>query len=137
MEVHMHSNTYKDLPLNELRALWADTWNKTPNKRMGRTMLVKSLCYKLWEVETGGVPGQVQKRLDELIKKYKCQGKARSDRTLKVGTELVRIYQDKKHIVKVTERGLEYNGEVWSSLSAIATYIASGSRNGWRFFGIV
>ena len=132
----MHSNELENLSLGELRARWAQAWSKTPHKRMGRTMLIKSLRYKLWEADTGGPPEHVQKRLTELIKQYKRKGKTNPGRRLKVGIELVRMYQDKKHIVKVTDRGLEYNGEVWSSLSAIATYIAGGARNGWRFFAV-
>lgn len=133
----MHLKILETLPLDQLRAQWADAWGKVPHKRMGRTMLVKSLTYKMWEVETGGIPDHLQRRLDDLVRQHKRKGGAKSNqRSLRIGTELVRTYQSKKHVVKVTDRGLEYNDEVWSSLSAIATHIAGGARNGWRFFGV-
>jgi len=132
----MYSSLEK-LPTNVLRTRWSKAWEKEPPKRMGRTMLIKSLKYKVWESETGGVPEHVQKRLDNLIRRHKMSKQTKvKKRVLKLGTELVRIYNGNKHCVQMTERGLEYNGQVWSSLSAIANHIAGGSRNGWTFFGI-
>ena len=102
----MHSNELENLSLGELRARWAQAWSKTPHKRMGRTMLIKSLRYKVWEADTGGPPEHVQKRLTELIKQYKRKGKTNPGRRLKVGIELVRMYQDKKNVNHILSHSL-------------------------------
>ena len=127
----------QSLPLAELRALWAKEWDKSPNTKIGRTIMVKSLEYKRWERETGGLTDEQRKRLDKLIAAYKRSPSSfltQSD-YLKPGTRFVKIYKGRKHAVTVTENGFEYNGENWSSLSEIANKITGSKWNGWVFFG--
>lgn len=49
----------KKLPLNELRQMWATAWNREPHARIGQTMLIKSLEFKILKgllFDAKGVP---------------------------------------------------------------------------------
>jgi hypothetical protein len=53
------------------------------------------------------------------------------------GTILSREYQNRKHVVKILEdEKVEYKGEVYTSLSAVARKITGTQWNGWKFFHI-
>lgn len=127
-----------DLPLKELRALWAKEWDKDPKTYIGRTMMVKSLEFKRWERETGGLTPEQNERLQKLIAAYKRNPASFTDQSdyLKPGTRFVKIYKGKKHTVTVTEKGFDYEGKTWSSLSEIANTITGTRWNGWLFFGV-
>lgn len=123
-----------DQSINELRQLWAKAWGQQPHLRVGRIMLAKSLAYKLQE----SLSPEQQLRLDKLVKEYK-RNPAYFERrisSLKPGTRLVRIYNNKKHSVLVKETGFDYQGQTYSSLSKIANDITGKRWNGWVFFGL-
>ena len=128
----------KDLPIEELRDIWQHYWQKTPHKYISRQMLIRSIEYKQWEEETGGIPPDIQKRLDRLITRYKrdpnCFEEGAS--ILKPGTVLVRTYNKTQHKVRVLKDGFEYKEKRYSSLSQLATEITGTRWNGWTFFGV-
>lgn len=125
------------LPLDELRAVWAQAWGKMPHGTMGRTMMVESLKFKRQEREGGGLMPEQQARLDELVRAYKRNSEGFDKAVqLKPGTRLVRTWQGKKHYVTVARDGFEYKGEVYTSLSLIANTITGSRWNGWLFFGL-
>jgi hypothetical protein len=51
------------------------------------------------------------------------------------GTMITKMYKGKKLEVKVLEKGFEYKGTVYRSLSAIAKDITGNIWNGFLFFG--
>ena len=55
---------------------------------------------------------------------------------IKPGTRLLREWQGKVHEVIVLETGVEYRGEAWPSLSAVAREITGTRWSGPRFFGL-
>lgn len=130
--------SYQKLPLKELRALWAKEWGKDPKTRIGRTMMEKSLAFKRWEQETGGLTEEQTERLNKLITAYKRNPNSFVDQSayLKPGTRFVKIYKGRKHAVTVTSSGFEYEDKEWSSLSEIANSITGTRWNGWVFFGV-
>ena len=50
------------------------------------------------------------------------------------GTLLTRLYKGRQIQVQVLAQGFEYEGTVYSSLSAVATAITGSHLNGYRFF---
>jgi len=122
----------------ELKREWERAWGYPPYKGMGETMLRTSLVYKQREQETGGLPPEQQKRLNDLVKAYRRSpdtftgGEAR----LKPGVRLVRTYEGKKYVVTVKSEGFEYNGHIYKSLTKIANDITGSKWNGWVFFGL-
>ena len=57
-----------------------------------------------------------------------------SERNLKIGTVLVRDYQGRRHTVTVESQGYVWEGQAYSSLSAIARAITGTAWSGPRFF---
>ena len=57
-------------------------------------------------------------------------------RQLGVGATLRREWQGVEVIVRVTDKGFDWNGRTFRSLSAAATAIAGSKWNGPRFFGL-
>ena len=53
------------------------------------------------------------------------------------GSLLMKDYRGKTIIVRVLDRGFEYDGRKFTSLSAIALDITGTKWNGWAFFGMV
>ncbi|MBL8879213.1 MAG: DUF2924 domain-containing protein [Phycisphaerales bacterium] len=53
------------------------------------------------------------------------------------GTVLTRTYRGRAYEVTVLPKGLEYDGEVYRTLSAIAKKITGAHWNGFLFFGLV
>lgn len=131
-------NNIAQLSLPELRKKWAEYWEMAPHARIGRTMLGKSLTYKIREREAGGLPPDIQARLDQLIKTYKRNPKCFDENRpqIKPGTRLVRVYNGTRYSVLVQAKGYEYKDTMYSSLSNIATEITGTRRNGWEFFGL-
>lgn len=124
----------EELPLNELRQIWADAWGKQPSERLGRAMLEKSLAFKLENTLTN----DEQCRLEKLIKSYKKSPKYFDDRcnALKPGTQLIRSWKGKKYMVLVKADGFDFQGRLYTSLSQIANDITGTRWNGHLFFGL-
>lgn len=131
-------NTITQLPLTELRQKWAKLWGMAPHPLIGRTMLEKSLEFKLKEHETGGLAPEHQARLDQLVKSYKRNPRCFDDNEpeIKPGTRLVRMHNGVRHTVLVLAQGYEYKGVKYKSLSQLASQITGCRRNGWDFFGL-
>ncbi len=126
------------LPLNELRQMWAHTWGRQPHSRIGRTMLLKSLEYKMFEQETGTFTSEQRQRLEQFIKSYKRNPNYFDENVpaLKPGTRLVRNWNGKRYSVLVQNAGYEYKGKTYNSLSQVAFEITGTRWNGWVFFGL-
>ena len=52
------------------------------------------------------------------------------------GSQLIKAYGGRNHVVAVEADGFRYDGELFSSLSAIAKYITGTHWNGLLFFGL-
>ena len=52
------------------------------------------------------------------------------------GSQLIKAYGGRNHVVAVEADGFRYNGELFSSLSAIAKHITGTHWNGLLFFGL-
>lgn len=114
--------------------MWAEAWAKVPDERLGRTMLEKSLEFKLQKTLTT----DKQDRLDQLVKTYKRNPKCFDERcnALKPGTQIIRSWKGKKHNVLVKSDGFDYQGRLYASLSQIANNITGSRWNGPAFFGL-
>lgn len=133
----MHENL-KQLSLTELRQKWAKVWGREPHFKIGRTMLEKSLEYKIREQISGGPDPDLQQRLKKLVAAYKRNPRYFDDNIhgLKLGTRIVKTWKEKRYTVLVTKDGFEYGDRVYSSLSEVAATITGSRWNGWVFFGI-
>jgi len=62
---------------------------------------------------------------------------ARDPRLPKVGTTIERVYKGKKLLVRVLEKGFEFEGKEYRSLSALAKHITGQIINGFAFFRVI
>ena len=115
-----------------------------------RLFLVKAIAYKLQENALGGLTDKAQTRIQELIKLYdpinnkvfrpdksSSKGKSSRDRRLPiVGSEIIKKYKGQQYVIKVTEKGFEFNGKTYRSLSRIAEEITGVHWSGYAFFNL-
>ena len=59
-----------------------------------------------------------------------------SDRLPPPGGQITREYKGRDVVVTVRDKGFEYDGQVYRSLSAIAKVVTGSHWNGYLFFGI-
>ena len=99
---------------------------------------------------TGGISERARKRAEELARDAdlrvrpprKGAGAAepiappRDPRLPPAGGELKRLYKGKEHVVRVLEDSFEYDGKLFSSLSAVARTISGTRWNGFLFFNL-
>lgn len=120
----------------ELKRQWSEAWGMPPPPKISRTMLEKSLAFKLREQAGLGLTLEQQEKLNRLVAAYKRNPAPLRELKVKPGTRLVRTWQGVQHAVLVRTDGYEYNGLNCRSLSEVARLITGTNWNGWAFFGI-
>src|SRR5579871_1103370 len=99
---HKRLKNTRKLSLNEIRQLWSDAWQVECSAHLGRTMLEKSLAYKLHEQDGYGLTLDQQTQLQNLVRQYKRNFACFDENVaLKPGTRLIRLFESKKHSVVV------------------------------------
>jgi hypothetical protein len=121
-----------------LSKLWKELFNSSPPPKLRRDLMVHIVGYRLQEQAFGSLSSRSRMRLSELAKAYRdnCNLTLRQTPTIKPGTRLVRQWQSETYVVHVEERGYEYKGSHYSSLSEIARFITGTRRSGPLFFGV-
>jgi len=94
------------LKLEEVRALWRDTFRKDSPKALTRDLLVRTLCWHIQEKAFGAHSPAVLKLLASYAKGR--PGDGQKLRRLKPGTEIVREYQGERHTVVITGEGYRW-----------------------------
>jgi hypothetical protein len=69
------------------------------------------------------------------VRAARAEDQRRDPRLPETGTILEREHDGKVRKVKMLERGFEYAGETYASLSSVAKAITGTVWNGWAFFG--
>ena len=98
---------------------------------MSKDLLARALTYRLQEERLGGVSPQHRRLLASIGKSG-----SKPARCLKVGCVIVREFRGRMHEVTVIPEGYAWEGQTFSSLSAIARAITGTSWNGFRLFGL-
>ena len=111
-----------------------------------KEFLIKHIVWEMQAREKGGYSNQTQKKLDKLsgqmatkkdIQKESIKIlKESTSLEIKSGTKLIREYKGEKHEVMALDKGFEYKGKAYKSLSAIANEITGTRWNGKVFFGL-
>jgi hypothetical protein len=104
---------------------------------MSRRLLVRALAYRIQERVLGGLDLATRRRLERAAQDLEAGRRRRSpSKTIEPGTRLLREWKGVVHEVLVLEDGVDYRGESWSSLSAVAREITGTRWSGPRFFGL-
>ena len=124
----------------QLRAKWRAVLKKEPPVHLRKQLLVPLLAYKMQEQTYGGLRPEVKRRLRDLADSFESNPKQAGAKhqiplRMKPGTRLIRQWQGETHHVTVSDRGFEYDGRLYSSLSEIARLITGTRWSGPLFFG--
>ena len=117
------------LDLHQLRDEWRRRYGLPPRFR-STDLLRLMLAWRIQAAMHGGLDNDTRQ---VLARKGAVEPEGRQ---LGIGATLRREWQGAEVIVTVIDKGFEWNGRTFRSLSAAATAIAGSKWNGPRFFGL-
>ncbi len=123
----------RELPREELLALWRKQLDCAPPKGASRVMLARIIAYEQQVCIEGGLKLRMKKRL---LRIASGEAPARRSPQLKPGGRLVREWNGVSHVVEIVEDGVLYRGARYPSLTAVAREITGVKWSGPRFFGL-
>lgn len=138
----------RQMKVAELRAKYAEVFGE-PTFSRNKDYLWKRIAYRIQELAEGGLSDRAKERAEELARDtdlrvrppkdarlpdVEAPAKKRDVRLPPAGTVLTRAFGGREHAVTVLERGFEYDGRTYDSLSAVARAIAGTRWNGFVFF---
>ena len=141
----------KETPINELQKQYKELFKGEGITALQKIYLQRKIAYKLQELGRGGLSVKAKQRLEELIQEYEpINNKALrpdkpaikqpapvKDRRLPIpGTIITKKYKGSSYQIKVLEKGFEYNGKIYKSLTAVAKEISGAHWNGYLFFNL-
>ncbi len=121
--------------LEELRKIWRKVFGEEAPKYT-KKYLISRLAYRLQEKAYGEISRKGAKRLEYLADRLEKGKRISSDKLPVKGTELILERGEEVHVVMVTNTGLIYREEFYTSLSAVAGKIMGMSYNGPLLFGM-
>lgn len=124
-----------------LRRLWADARGTAPPKTFTARLMRLALAWDEQARRERPEPTKTRRDWDRIIKdRVKGASTELIGSTLPprvcVGTRLLKEWGGTMHEVLVTEDGATWNGQSYSSLSAVARAMTGTNRNGPKFFGL-
>ncbi|MBS9529961.1 DUF2924 domain-containing protein [Wolbachia endosymbiont of Rhagoletis cerasi] len=122
-------------PLAELKKIWKKVFEEEA-PRHSKKYLIPRLAYRLQEKAYGEISRKGAKRLEYLADRLEQGKRISSDKLPVEGTELILERGEETHAVMVTDKGLIYREEFFTSLSAVAGKIMGMSYNGPLLFGM-
>jgi hypothetical protein len=134
---YLNLRKLEDLSPEDLKAEWARR-HGAPAPNLSLDLLRLGIGYKLQETKLGGVSRGTRSLLRQVASRAGDGAKRKPlPRKLTSGTRLVRDWHGVGHTVIVLEKGFEYDGRHWKSLTAIAKAITGTPWNGPLFFGLM
>jgi len=140
----------KNASAEELIKRYKELYGEDPSGTH-KTYLWRKIAYKLQEQKHGSLSPKAKSRIEALIEEYDpinnkalrpdkpmvSQKAPAKDKRLPIpGTVMAKEYKGTSYQVKVLEKGFEYNGKIYRSLSAIAKEITGAHWNGYLFFNL-
>lgn len=142
---HEDIDALSGLDKPELHIRWEEAFSHPPPKYMRRDILVRALTHEMQLEASGGMPAGLIRQLERAARSMRdgkasavAGGQHRSAPgvTIKPGTRLLRDWQGVTHEVIILEKGIQYRGREWPSLSAVAREITGTRWSGPLFFGL-
>lgn len=112
----------------ELVSEWQAQFGAPPPAKLRVELMRPVLVYRIQENALGLSLPKRQRQIQDLA----CDA---DRRRFKLGTKIIREWKGQLHEVAVTAEGYVYNGDVYKSLSPIATRITGTRWSGPAFFG--
>ena len=134
--------TLETLTMEQLREKWRDLYGSDP-PHYKRQFLIKRLAYRIQELFYGGLSEGAKTGLEQVARgdpvarvDGRASDSAQGKSDILPGTRFVRIWKDRRYEVLAQEKGFEYDGRIFRSLSAVAREITGTRWNGRLFFGL-
>jgi Protein of unknown function (DUF2924) len=123
---------------DELSALWRELYQSPPPEQLRRQLTLRMLAYRIQEQAFRGLNPSARQRLRQMARALERDPAAEiSDApSFKPGTRLIRQWRDQTHVVTVREKGYEYQGSHYQSLSEVARLVTGTRWSGPLFFGL-
>ena len=121
----------RSLSSDTLRRCWRVVFGRSPPQHLTADLLRRMIANRVQEEAFGTLDRATLKLLDGVARRN-----GPTERNLKIGTVLVRDYQGRHHTVTVESQGYVWEGQAYSSLSAIARAITGTAWSGPRFFAL-
>ena len=147
----------ESMDVAQLRERWKEVFGEETKQRH-RRYLIKRLAWKLQEDQLPKLTPDQEERVQQYMREYEAMppekwfpnagrgrktkaskvppGKPQNRRLPKPGALITRDWKGHQVAVKVLERGFEFQGRVYRSLSGVAREVTGTSWNGWKFFGL-
>ena len=124
------------LGLQKLRHVWRQRLGPPP-QHLSAELTRRRLAYELQVKVYGGLKPETRRRLKQFYKAFKADPHhtPSSNLGLKPGLVLTRERNGTEYRVTVLEKGFEYRGEPYGSLSQVARRITGSRWSGPAFFG--
>src|ERR1019366_6227402 len=105
-----------------LCVLWNQLFQTPPPDKLRRHLMVRILAYRIQEQAFRGLSPGARQRLRQMARALDKDPGAQISAApaFKPGTRLIRQWRDQTHVVTVKERGYEYQGAHYQSLSEVA-----------------
>jgi len=141
----------KKAPINEIQKQYKELFKGESITAFQKTYLQRRIAYKLQELGRGGLSAKAKQRLEDLLQEYEPinnkalrpdkpvaqQATPVNDRRLPIpGTIITKKYKGSNYQIKVLEKGFEYNGKIYKSLTAVAKEMSGAHWNGYLFFNL-
>jgi hypothetical protein len=145
----------KNATLEELKAKYTEIFGQEIPCSGNKVFLWRRIAHRLQEVAYGELSDKAHGRIKTLIAQYdpvnnkalrpanapaNTEGKRKKqsrDMRLPIpGTVITKEYKAQTIEVRVLEKGFEYKGKVYKSLTAIAKEITNAHWNGFLFFNL-
>jgi hypothetical protein len=159
MNVDREIEQLKKMTIGELRRKHEEVFGE-PARTGNKAFLWKRIGWRIQELAFGGLSERAKRRAEELANDADLRirpprqtfvsaassqggqtvareiGPTTDNRLPAPGTILTRMHQGRRVEVKVLDRGFEFQGRTFRSLSAAATAAAGSHWNGFAFFGL-
>jgi hypothetical protein len=109
------------------------------NIKNNTEILRRRICYKIQKDRFGGMKKIHQNRINKLSQQT-SENLTKASKLNKykplAGTKIVRVWRGDKYEITAAESGYEYQGQIYNSLTKLATEITGVKRSGPVFFGL-
>ncbi len=157
LDISSELEALKCMTVGELQEKYLEVFGE-PSRARNKPFLWKRIAWRLQALEEGDLSERARRRAQEIARdadirirpprgtfgpqapdctEVRSFTPSHNRRLPLAGTVLIRKYQGKTIQVTVLEKGFEYEGDVYRSLSAIANVVTGAHWNGYGFFGLV
>ncbi len=125
------------LSRKQLAERWLGLYKAAPPSAFTPDLMARGIAWRLQETVHGGLATEVRQTLAGGGEGASTRRQRPARVSLRPGNRLVRRWRGRTYVVEVTESGLIYEGDRFSSLTLIATKITGTKWSGPKFFGLV